>query len=86
MHAPPLHPQYIGMDVTSLLSVPVWIMEPVTILQKASEIMQYTELLDKASESADKFERWVLIRSDLWYMCVCRAHTTGSVLNTARRL
>jgi hypothetical protein len=27
--------QYIGMDVTSLLSVPVFIMEPFTILQKA---------------------------------------------------
>jgi hypothetical protein len=30
--------QYIGMDVTSLLSVPVFIMEPFTILQKASAV------------------------------------------------
>ena len=41
------------MDVTSLLSVPVWIMEPFTILQKAAEIMEYTELLDKANSCTD---------------------------------
>ena len=49
--------QYIGMDVTSLLSVPVWIMEPVTILQKAAEIMEYTELLDKANSCGEEYER-----------------------------
>lgn len=54
--------QYIGMDVTSLLSVPVWIMEPVTILQKMAEIMEYTELLDKADACDDQYERlaWVV--------------------------
>jgi hypothetical protein len=54
--------QYIGMDVTSLLSVPVWIMEPFSILQKAAEIMEYTELLDKASKCQDPYERhaWVV--------------------------
>ena len=45
------------MDVTSLLSVPVWIMEPCTILQKAAEIMEYTELLDKANACEDPHER-----------------------------
>lgn len=45
--------QYIGMDVTSLLSVPVWIMEPFSILQKAAEIMEYTELLDQANACED---------------------------------
>mmetsp|Transcript_11385 Transcript_11385/g.19976 ORF Transcript_11385/g.19976 Transcript_11385/m.19976 type:complete len:456 (-) Transcript_11385:826-2193(-) len=50
--------QYIGMDVTSLLSVPVWIMEPFTILQKAAEIMEYTELLDTADKCEDKHERF----------------------------
>jgi len=50
--------QYIGMDVTSLLSVPVWIMEPFTILQKAAEIMEYTDLLDKADQSDDPNERF----------------------------
>ena len=46
------------MDVTSLLSVPVWIMEPCTILQKAAEIMEYTEMLDKANACDDQYERW----------------------------
>ncbi len=49
--------QYIGKDVTSLLSLPVWIMEPFTILQKAAEIMEYTELLDKADQCDDPYER-----------------------------
>ncbi|PNH02735.1 Oxysterol-binding protein-related protein 3A [Tetrabaena socialis] len=49
--------QYIGADVTSLLSVPVWIMEPFTILQKAAEIMEYTELLDAADAEEDDFDR-----------------------------
>lgn len=54
--------QYIGMDVTSLLSVPVWIMEPFSILQKAAEIMEYTELLDTANKCTDPLERhaWVV--------------------------
>ncbi|GFH19810.1 uncharacterized protein HaLaN_16828, partial [Haematococcus lacustris] len=56
--------QYIGMDVTSLLSVPVWIMEPFTILQKAAEIMEYTDLLDKADQCENPHER-----------CGCKAGT-----------
>lgn len=46
--------------MTSLLSVPVWIMEPFTILQKAAEIMEYTELLDAADTTEDEFDRCVL--------------------------
>ncbi|KAF5831000.1 hypothetical protein DUNSADRAFT_13756 [Dunaliella salina] len=53
--------QYIGKDVTSLLSLPVWIMEPFTILQKAAEIMEYTELLDKADQCDDPFERFAWV-------------------------
>lgn len=52
--------QYIGKDVTSLLSLPVWIMEPFTILQKAAEIMEYTELLDTADQCDDPYERCVV--------------------------
>ncbi|CAK0751111.1 hypothetical protein CVIRNUC_002043 [Coccomyxa viridis] len=52
---------YIGMDITSLVTLPVWIMEPYTILQKVAEIMEYTELLDKAASTEDPYERlaWV---------------------------
>ena len=48
---------YIGMDITSLVTLPVWIMEPYTILQKVAEIMEYTELLDKAASTEDPYER-----------------------------
>ena len=50
---------YIGMDITSLVTLPVWIMEPYTILQKVAEIMEYTELLDKAASTEDPYERSV---------------------------
>ena len=52
---------YIGMDITSLVTLPVWIMEPYTILQKVAEIMEYTELLDKAACTEDPYERSVHI-------------------------
>ena len=49
---------YIGMDITSLVTLPVWIMEPYTILQKVAEIMEYTQLLDRAAATEDPYERW----------------------------
>ena len=48
---------YVGMDITSLVTLPVWIMEPYTMLQKVAEIMEYTHLLDKAATTADEYER-----------------------------
>jgi hypothetical protein len=33
--------QYIGEDITSLVALPLWIMEPYTMLQKIAEIMEY---------------------------------------------
>ncbi len=48
---------YIGMDLTSLVTLPVWIMEPYTILQKVAEIMEYTKQLDRAAATEDPYER-----------------------------
>ena len=48
---------FIGMDITSVVTLPVWIMEPYTMLQKVAEIMEYTELLDRAATTEDDFER-----------------------------
>jgi hypothetical protein len=52
---------YVGMDITSLVTLPVWIMEPYTMLQKVAEIMEYTDLLDRAATTTDEYERmaWV---------------------------
>ena len=51
---------YIGMDITSLVSLPVWIMEPFTILQRLAEIMEYTEHLDTAAVTEDQYDRCAL--------------------------
>ena len=48
---------FIGMDITSLVTLPVWIMEPYTLLQKVAEIMEYTGALERAAETEDEFER-----------------------------
>ena len=48
---------YIGMDITSLVTLPVWIMEPFTILQRLAEIMEYTDQLDRAAGTEDQYER-----------------------------
>ncbi len=49
--------KYMGMDVTSLMSVPLFIMEPFSMLQKMAEIMEYTHLLDQANAAEDQYER-----------------------------
>jgi hypothetical protein len=51
--------KYIGSDVTSLVTLPVIIFEPMTMLQKIAEIMEYCELLDKADECEDPYMRMV---------------------------
>ena len=52
---------FIGMDITSLVTLPVWIMEPYTLLQKVAEIMEYTDALEKAVETEDEFQRCVVV-------------------------
>lgn len=49
--------EYVGSDVLSLLSVPVFIMEPLTMLQKMGEVLEYTEFLDAADKAEDPVER-----------------------------
>ena len=51
----------IGADVMSLFSVPVFIMEPTTTLQKMAEIMQYAKLLDVAADEEDEDMRLALV-------------------------
>lgn len=48
---------YLGKDITSLVILPVWIMQPFTMLQNMAEIMEYTDALDKAAATEDPYER-----------------------------
>ena len=48
------------MDITSLVALPVWIMMPFSMLQNISEIMEYTNLLEKAAKTEDPYERCVV--------------------------
>ncbi|CAB4284527.1 unnamed protein product [Prunus armeniaca] len=51
--------KYIGSDVTSLVTLPVLIFEPMTMLQKMAELMEYSHLLDLADECEDPYMRLV---------------------------
>ncbi|KAL6979164.1 Oxysterol-binding protein-related protein 3C, partial [Sarracenia purpurea var. burkii] len=51
--------KYIGSDVTSMVTLPVLIFEPMTMLQKMAELMEYSYLLDQADECEDPYMRLV---------------------------
>jgi len=53
--------KYLGKDVTSLISLPIWVFEPVSFLQFLCQPMQYSELLDKASREDDPCKRLVYL-------------------------
>jgi len=47
----------VGKDVTSMISLPVWVFEPASFLQVMSEPLQYEQLLKRAGETEDPIER-----------------------------
>ncbi|PSS23765.1 Oxysterol-binding protein-related protein like [Actinidia chinensis var. chinensis] len=51
--------KYIGADVTSMVTLPVLIFEPMSMLQKMAELMEYSHLLDLADECEDPYMRLV---------------------------
>lgn len=57
--------KYVGTDVTSLLSVPVWIMEPFSVTQLLAEIMEYSDLLGKAAKCEDPLLRHAYVAAFL---------------------
>uniref|UniRef100_A0A804NXN1 Uncharacterized protein n=1 Tax=Zea mays TaxID=4577 RepID=A0A804NXN1_MAIZE len=64
--------KYIGSDVTSLVTLPVIIFEPMTMLQKMAELMEYCELLDKADECEDPYMR--MVYASTWAVSVYFAY------------
>ncbi|CAH9073155.1 unnamed protein product [Cuscuta europaea] len=63
---------YIGADITSMVTLPVLIFEPMTMLQKMAELMEYSHLLDKADECEDPYMRLVYATS--WAISVYYAY------------
>ncbi|KAL9828103.1 putative oxysterol-binding protein [Arabidopsis thaliana] len=55
--------KYIGSDVTSMVTLPVIIFEPMTMLQKMAELMEYSHLLDMADKTEDPYLRMVYASS-----------------------
>ncbi|RYR25007.1 hypothetical protein Ahy_B02g058644 [Arachis hypogaea] len=59
---------YIGTDVTSLVTLPVTIFESMTMLQKMAELREYSHLLDKADKCEDPY-MWLVYASS-WAVSV----------------
>ncbi|KAM5583589.1 hypothetical protein ABKV19_003467 [Rosa sericea] len=64
--------KYIGSDITSMVTLPVYIFEPMTMLQKMAELMEYSHLLDRADECEDPYMRLVYTTS--WAISVYYAY------------
>ncbi|KAL6204562.1 hypothetical protein ACLB2K_021829 [Fragaria x ananassa] len=64
--------KYIGSDITSMVTLPVYIFEPMTMLQKMAELMEYSHLLDLADECEDPYLRLVYATS--WAISVYYAY------------
>ncbi|KAH7372624.1 hypothetical protein KP509_17G013500 [Ceratopteris richardii] len=55
--------KYIGSDVTSMVTLPVIIFEPMTMLQRMAEILEYADLLNKADQCDDPYVKMVYATS-----------------------
>eukprot|EP00897_Mesotaenium_endlicherianum_P002073 jgi/Mesen1/1894/ME000143S00948 len=64
--------KYVGADVTSLVTLPVIIFEPMTMLQKMAELMEYTDLLIKADMAEDPAMQ--MVYSTAWAISVYFAY------------
>lgn len=64
--------KYIGSDITSMVTLPVLIFEPMTMLQKMAELMEYCHLLDQADECDDPYMR--LVYASSWAISVYYAY------------
>ncbi|XP_011626579.1 oxysterol-binding protein-related protein 3A [Amborella trichopoda] len=64
--------KYIGSDVTSMVTLPVIIFEPMTMIQKMAELMEYSSLLDLADECEDPYMR--LVYASSWAVSVYYAY------------
>lgn len=58
----------LGADITSLVTLPVIICEPMTNLQKMAELMEYSYLLELADECEDPHMR--LVYAATWFISV----------------
>ncbi|KAF9598670.1 hypothetical protein IFM89_029920 [Coptis chinensis] len=63
---------YVGADITSMVTLPVLIFEPMTMIQKMAELMEYSYLLDLADKSEDPYMR--LVYASSWAISVYFAY------------
>ncbi|KAJ0828973.1 putative oxysterol-binding protein [Helianthus annuus] len=72
--------KYVGADITSMVTLPVLIFEPMTMLQKMAELMEYSHLLELADECEDPYMRLVYtgLNSFLLFIpCISLQFTSG---------
>ncbi|KAL8228628.1 hypothetical protein R6Q59_000568 [Mikania micrantha] len=60
--------KYVGADITSMVTLPVLIFEPMTMLQEMAELMEYSHLLELADKCEDPYMR--LVHTASWFISV----------------
>jgi len=65
---------FIGKDITSMISLPVWVFEPFSFLEVMAEPLQFDELLIKASTAPDSRHRIAYLSAFIiaGYSCAVR--------------
>ncbi|KAF4377533.1 hypothetical protein F8388_025024 [Cannabis sativa] len=76
--------KYIGSDVTSMVTLPVLIFEPMSMLQKMSELMEYAHLLELADKSEDPYMRMMYSGKNVsvyvpFSACLCMHFTVANL-------
>ncbi|KAF9608755.1 hypothetical protein IFM89_010887, partial [Coptis chinensis] len=71
---------YVGAYITSMVTLPVLIFEPMTMIQKMAELMEYSYLLDLADKSEDPYMR--LVYASSWAISIYFAHEMENFFNS----
>eukprot|EP01111_Echinosteliopsis_oligospora_P010283 TRINITY_DN3169_c0_g1_i2.p1 TRINITY_DN3169_c0_g1~~TRINITY_DN3169_c0_g1_i2.p1 ORF type:complete len:454 (+),score=137.92 TRINITY_DN3169_c0_g1_i2:150-1511(+) len=51
----------VGKDITSMISLPVWIFEPISFLQVMAEPLEYEHLLQQAAQTNDVLDQFAYV-------------------------
>jgi len=70
----------VGKDVTSMISLPVWIFEPISFLQVMAEPLEYASVLQQAADATDLYDQFAYVAA--WNMALySRATRTRKPFN-----
>ena len=70
----------VGKDLTKI-SIPVYLNEPASMLQRMLEAFEYIELLEKATKEQDRYKRLILVCSFIFTQYACTQNRNKKPFN-----